>query len=59
MARDWLQGKIAALVADYLARHGGSEQARAVVAAEEAEIALYEANRAYVSYGYYIARKAG
>ena len=60
--RCWLDNyyrPMQARFADYLARHGGSEQARAVVAAEEAEIALYEANRAYVSYGYYIARKAG
>jgi len=41
----------------YLDRHGYSEAARAIVAAEEHEISLYERYRAYVSYGYYIARK--
>ena len=43
----------------FLARHGNSEAARAVVAAEEAEISLYERYEAFVSYGYYIARKTG
>ncbi len=43
----------------FLERHGNSEAARAVVAAEEAEIALYERHKAFVSYGYYIARKTG
>jgi hypothetical protein len=41
----------------FLARHGSSDAARAVVAAEESEIALYERYRAYVSYGYYVARR--
>ena len=41
----------------FLARHGSSDAARAVVAAEELEIALYERHRAFVSYGYYVARK--
>ena len=43
----------------FLERHGGSEAARAVVAAEEAEIALYERNRRFVGYGFYVARKIG
>jgi len=43
--------------AAFLARHGGSAAARAVVAAEEAEIALYERYRAFFGYGFYIARK--
>jgi SAM-dependent methyltransferase len=43
----------------FLERHGNSEAARAVVAAEEAEILLYERHRGFVSYGYYIARKTG
>ena len=42
----------------FLARHGSSDGAKAVVAAEELEIALYERYRVYVSYGYYVARKA-
>jgi SAM-dependent methyltransferase len=41
----------------FLERHGSSEAARAIVAAEEAEISLYERYREFVSYGYYIARK--
>jgi SAM-dependent methyltransferase len=43
----------------YLDRHEGSEAARAIVAGEEAEISLYERHTAFVSYGYYIARKLG
>ena len=41
----------------FLARHAGSEAARAIVASEQAEIALYEEFSAYVSYGFYIAKK--
>lgn len=40
-----------------LEAHGQSDAVKAIIAAEEAEIALYEQNRAFVSYGYYIARK--
>ena len=43
----------------FLARHGQSDAAKAIVAAEEAEIALYERHAAYVSYGFYVARKTG
>lgn len=42
----------------FLARHGSTDAAKAVVAAEALEIALYERYRAFVGYGYYIARKA-
>ena len=42
---------------DFLDRHENSENARAIVAAEEKEISLYERHKAFVSYGYYIARK--
>jgi SAM-dependent methyltransferase len=42
----------------FLTAHGHSEAARALVAAEQAEIALYEQHKAHVSYGYYIARRA-
>jgi SAM-dependent methyltransferase len=42
----------------FLARHGHSRSARAIVATEEREISLYERYKAFVSYGYYIARKA-
>lgn len=41
----------------FLDRHGRSEAARALIAAEEAEIALYERYCDYVSYGVYIARR--
>jgi SAM-dependent methyltransferase len=41
----------------YLDRHAGSAGARAMVAAEEQEISLYERHKAFVSYGFYIARK--
>jgi cyclopropane fatty-acyl-phospholipid synthase-like methyltransferase len=43
----------------YLDQHKDSEAAREIVAAEENEISLYERHRAFVSYGYYIARKFG
>jgi hypothetical protein len=42
---------------DFLKRNGNSEEARAIVAAEQREIGLYERNRDHVSYGMYIARK--
>lgn len=41
----------------FLARHEASEAAQAVVEAEQAEIRLYERFSAFVSYGYYVARK--
>jgi SAM-dependent methyltransferase len=41
----------------FLDRHGSSDAAKAIVDAEALEIALYERHRAFVSYGYYIARK--
>lgn len=44
---------------DFLSRNGNSEEARAIVAAEQHEIDLYERNKAHVSYGVYIARKLG
>jgi SAM-dependent methyltransferase len=44
---------------DFLKRNGNSEDARAVVAAEEREIELYETYSEHVSYGVYVARKLG
>jgi ubiquinone/menaquinone biosynthesis C-methylase UbiE len=41
----------------FLARHEGADAARAIVAAEQEEIALYERCSAFVSYGYYVARR--
>jgi SAM-dependent methyltransferase len=41
----------------FLVRHGHSDAAKAIVAAERREIDLYERFKAYVSYGFYIARK--
>jgi SAM-dependent methyltransferase len=43
--------------ADFLDRHGNSEAARALIAAEKREIDLYEKYRSHYSYGVYIARK--
>jgi SAM-dependent methyltransferase len=43
--------------AGFLARHEGSAAAAALVAAEEAEIALYERHGAHVGYGFYIAAR--
>ena len=45
--------------AAFLSRHDHSDAAAAIVAAEENEIALYERNAAFVSYGYYVARRTG
>ncbi|EEX10037.1 methyltransferase type 11 [Ruegeria lacuscaerulensis ITI-1157] len=41
----------------FLDRHGHSEQAKALVDAEQAEIALYETYSDFVSYGFYVARR--
>jgi len=41
----------------FLAQYGSSDAAAAVVAEEEVEIALYERYRAFVSYGFYVARR--
>jgi hypothetical protein len=41
----------------FLKRHGQSEQARAIVEAEQHEIALYEKYGEYYSYGVYVAKK--
>lgn len=40
----------------FLLRHGHSEHARALVAAEKSEIDLYVEHQAYFSYGFYISR---
>ncbi len=42
---------------DFLHRNGNSEEARAIVEAENREIELYEKYQAYYSYGVYIAKK--
>ncbi len=42
---------------EFLHTHDHSDAAKAIVASEEAEISLYEQNRTFVSYGYYIAQK--
>ncbi|WP_319642021.1 class I SAM-dependent methyltransferase [Methanovulcanius yangii] len=41
----------------FLERHGGSDEAMAIVEAEQQEIALYEKYRDYYSYGVYVAKK--
>lgn len=43
----------------FLVEHEHSEAARAIVAAEEREIALYERYKDHVSYGFYVARRVG
>lgn len=43
--------------ADFLSRNGHSEPARAIVEAEEKEIALYERFSTFFSYGYFVARR--
>jgi cyclopropane fatty-acyl-phospholipid synthase-like methyltransferase len=42
----------------FLARHDNSAAARAIVEAEKREIELYERYSAFVSYGYYVARRS-
>ena len=44
---------------EFLNRHGHSEDAHALVQAEEREIELYRKYRAFFSYGFYVARKYG
>ena len=44
---------------DFLNRNGNSEEARAIVEAENREIELYEKYKTFYSYGVYIARKIG
>jgi SAM-dependent methyltransferase len=44
---------------DFLNRNGNSEEARAIVEAENREIELYEKYKTHYSYGVYIARKLG
>ena len=59
--RCWLDNyyrPMQARFAAFLSRNGNSEAAAALVAAEEQEIALYERNAAFVSYGFYVARRA-
>jgi len=56
---DHYYGPLRQRFAAFLRRNGDSEAARAIVAAEEAEISLYERHRQFVSYGYYVARKVG
>lgn len=42
---------------DFLNRNGNSEEVRAIVAAEQREIDLYETYKAYISYGVYVAKR--
>ena len=41
----------------FIKRNGNSEEAHAIVAAENREIELYERYKAHYSYGVYVARK--
>ena len=45
--------------AAFLDRHGHADAARAIIAAEEDEIALYEKYSEFFGYGFYVARKVG
>jgi SAM-dependent methyltransferase len=57
----WLEAyyrPMQARFAAFLAAHGSSDAARAIVAAEEREMDLYERHRSHVGYGYYIARNS-
>ena len=56
----WMQNYYNHLVASFdsfLERHNNSEDAIAIVEAEKYEIDLYESNKEYISYGFYIATK--
>jgi SAM-dependent methyltransferase len=58
--RCWLDNyyrPMQARFAAFVARNGNSESAAAIIAAEENEIALYERYPAFISYGYYVARR--
>ncbi len=58
--RCWLENYYRPLQARFdafLARHSRSAEARAVIEAEQHEIALYEAHKAHISYGVYLARR--
>ncbi|HCZ49815.1 MAG TPA: SAM-dependent methyltransferase [Gammaproteobacteria bacterium] len=58
--RCWLDNyyrPMRARLAPFLERHGHSEAATAIAAAQEHEITLYEQHSAFIGYGYYVARK--
>ena len=58
--RCWLDNyyrPMKARFAAFLERNDNSDAAAAIVAAEEHEIGLYERHSAFVSYGYYVARR--
>ena len=60
LKRCWLDNyyrPMQARFAAFLERNDTSDAAAAIVAAEEHEIALYERYSAFVSYGYYVARR--
>ncbi len=42
----------------FLNRNGNSEEAHAIMTAEQQEIDLYESYKAYISYGVYVAKKS-
>lgn len=44
---------------DFLHRNGNSDEARAIVAAEQREIELYERHKAHFGYGVYVAKRLG
>ena len=58
----WLKtyyGPLRAQLPAFIARHEGDAAAAEIAEGERTEIALYEANKAYYSYGVYVARLPG
>ncbi len=55
--RDHYYGPLQSRFETFLAKHGHSEEAQALIAFEREEIALHEAYHSYYSYGFYIAEK--
>jgi len=54
--RDEYYGPLQTRFEAFLARHGQSAQAQALIASEREEIALYERHAQYYGYGFYLAR---
>ncbi|NEQ98944.1 MAG: methyltransferase domain-containing protein [Cyanothece sp. SIO2G6] len=54
---DHYYGPLEQKFAAFLEHHGHSDQAQALIASQQQEIALYRTYQAYFSYGFYIAQK--
>jgi hypothetical protein len=44
---------------DFIARHRGSAEARAIIDAENEEFSIYQRYSRFFGYGFYIARRVG